>query len=288
MKFGIVFPQTEIGSDPDDIARFAQAVEEAGFDHLLAYEHVLGANTASRPNWSGPYTSESMFHEPFVLFGFLSAIVSRLEFVTGIVILPQRQTALVAKQSACLDVISRGRFRLGIGTGWNDVEYEALGENFHNRGKRSEEQIDLMRKLWSEETITYQGKWHKITDAGLNPLPVNKKIPIWLGGTAPQVIERVARMGDGWFPFFNPNLKSQIEQVRQRARELGRDPDEIGIECILPVGEMGSNERDRINMCSDMGVTHISAVTMGHGFNSLDAQVDAVKRYGDVVVSGVD
>lgn len=288
MKFGIVFPQTEIGSDPDDIARFAQAVEEAGFDHLLAYEHVLGANTASRPNWSGPYTSESMFHEPFVLFGFLSAIVSRLEFVTGIVILPQRQTALVAKQSACLDVISRGRFRLGIGTGWNDVEYEALGENFHNRGKRSEEQIDLMRKLWSEETITYQGKWHKITDAGLNPLPVNKKIPLWLGGTAPQVIERVARMGDGWFPFFNPNLKSQIEQVRQRARELGRDPDEIGIECILPVGEMGSNERDRINMCSDMGVTHISAVTMGHGFNSLDAQVDAVKRYGDVVVSGVD
>ena len=287
MKYGIVFPQTEIGSNPDDIARFAQAVEEAGLDHLLAYEHVLGANTASRPNWSGPYTSESMFHEPFVLFGFLSAVVSRLEFVTGIVILPQRQTALVAKQSACLDVISRGRFRLGIGTGWNDVEYEALGENFHDRGKRSEEQIDLMRKLWAEDTITYQGKWHKITDAGLNPLPINKKIPIWLGGTAPQVIERVARMGDGWFPFFNPNLKSQIEQVRQRAKEVGRNPDEIGIECILPVGEMGSNERDRIKMCSDMGVTHISAVTMGHGFNSLDAQVNAVKRYGEVVVSGL-
>lgn len=285
MKYGIVFPQTEIGSNPDDIARFAQAVEEAGLDHLLAYEHVLGANTASRPNWSGPYTSESMFHEPFVLFGFLSAVVSRLEFVTGIVILPQRQTALVAKQSACLDVISRGRFRLGIGTGWNDVEYEALGENFHDRGKRSEEQIDLMRKLWAEDTITYQGKWHKITDAGLNPLPINKKIPIWLGGTAPQVIERVARIGDGWFPFFNPNLKSHIEQVRQRAREVGRDPDEIGIECILPVGEMGSNERDRIKMCSGMGVTHISAVTMGHGFNSVDDQIDAVKRYGETVVS---
>lgn len=283
MKFGIVFPQTEIGSDPDDIARFAQAVEDAGFDHLLTYEHVLGANTASRPNWSGPYTSESMFHEPFVLFGFLSAIVSRLEFVTGIVILPQRQTALVAKQSACLDVISRGRFRLGIGTGWNDVEYEALGENFHNRGKRSEEQIDLMRKLWSEDTITYQGKWHKITDAGLNPLPINKSIPIWLGGTAPQVIDRVARMGDGWFPFFNPNLKSQIELVREKATAAGRNPDEIGIESILPVGEMGINERDRIKACSDMGVTHISAVTMGHGFDSVDHQVDAIKRYGDFV-----
>lgn len=287
MKFGIVFPQTEIGSDPDDIARFAQAVEEAGFDHLLAYEHVLGANTASRPNWSGPYTSESMFHEPFVLFGFLSAIVSRLEFVTGIVILPQRQTALVAKQSACLDIISRGRFRLGIGTGWNDVEYEALGENFHNRGKRSEEQIDLMRKLWSEDSITYQGKWHKITDAGLNPLPINKSIPLWLGGTAPQVIDRVARMGDGWFPFFNPNLKSQIDLVKERAAEVGRNPDEIGIECILPVGEMGSNERDRIKLCSDIGVTHVSAVTMGHGFKSVREQVNAVKRYGDDVVSSL-
>lgn len=288
MKYGIVFPQTEIGSDPDDIARFAQAVEEAGFDHLLTYEHVLGANTASRPNWSGPYTSESMFHEPFVLFGFLSAIVSRLEFVTGIVILPQRQTALVAKQSACLDVISRGRFRLGIGTGWNDVEYEALGENFHDRGKRSEEQIDLMRKLWAEDTISYQGNWHKITDAGLNPLPINKNIPIWLGGTAPQVIDRVARMGDGWFPFFNPNLKSQIDMVRERATSVGRNPDEIGIECILPVGEMGDKERDRIKACSDMGVTHVSAVTMGHGFNSVDDQVNAVKRYGDAVVSRLE
>ncbi len=219
MKLGIVFPQTEIGSDPDDIASFAETVEETGFDHIVAYEHVLGANTASRPDWRGPYSSESMFHEPFVLYGFLSAVVSRLEFVTGIVILPQRQTALLAKQAACLDVISRGRFRLGIGTGWNDVEYEALGENFHNRGKRSEEQIDLLRKLWAEETITYKGKWHTITDAGLNPLPAGRAIPIWLGGMAPQVIDRVARIGDGWFPFFNPNLKSQIAEIHRKATQ---------------------------------------------------------------------
>ncbi|MCY3884644.1 MAG: LLM class F420-dependent oxidoreductase [Gammaproteobacteria bacterium] len=287
MKFGIVFPQTEIGSDPDDIAKFARAVEEAGYDHLLAYEHVLGANTASRPNWNGPYRLESMFHEPFVLFGFLSAVVSQLEFVTGIVILPQRQTALVAKQSACLDVISRGRFRLGIGTGWNDVEYEALGENFHNRGKRSEEQIDLMRKLWSEEAITFHGKWHTITDAGLNPLPLKKDISIWLGGTAPQVIDRVARIGDGWFPFFNPNLNSQIEQVRIRAKEVGRSPDDIGIECILPLGEMGNREIDRIKACSEMGVTHLSAVTMNHGFKSVDDHIEAIKRNWEVVVSDV-
>lgn len=288
MKFGIVFPQTEIGANPDDIVRFAQAVEDSGFDHLLAYEHVLGASTASRPDWAGPYTSESMFHEPFVLFGYLSAIVSRLEFVTGILILPQRQTALVAKQSACLDVMSRGRFRLGIGTGWNDVEYEALDENFRNRGKRSEEQIDLMRKLWSEETITYQGKWHTITDAGLNPLPLEKNIPIWLGGNAPQVIDRVARMGDGWFPFINPYLQSQIEQIHQRAKEVGRSPEDIGIECLLPLGEMGSKERDQIKACADMGVSHVCGITMDRGYKSVDDHIDAVRQHMDSVVSRIE
>ena len=287
MKHGIVFPQTEIGSDPDEVAKFAESVEEAGFDHIVAYEHVLGANIASRPNWSGPYNSESMFHEPFVLYGFLSAIVSKLEFVTGIVILPQRQTALVAKQAACLDVISRGRFRLGIGTGWNDVEYEALGENFHNRGKRCEEQIDLMRKLWSEPTITYNGRWHTITDAGLNPLPTNRDIPIWLGGMAPQVIERVARMGDGWFPFFNPNLRNQINEIHTKAQKLGRSADEIGVECLMQIGDMGQQELDRIKSCADMGVTHVSAVTMGRGLTGASQHIDVVKRYCEKVVSKI-
>ena len=287
MKLGIVFPQTEIGSDPDDIASFAKTVEETGFDHIVAYEHVLGANTASRSDWRGPYSSESMFHEPFVLYGFLSAVVSRLEFVTGIVILPQRQTALLAKQAACLDVISRGRFRLGIGTGWNDVEYEALGENFHNRGKRCEEQIDLMRKLWAEETITYQGKWHTVTDAGLNPLPTGGTIPIWLGGMAPQVIDRVARIGDGWFPFFNPNLKSQIAEIHQKANAAGRSSDEIGIECLLPLGDLGQGDLDRLKSCRDMGVTHISAVTMGRGLSGATEHGDAVKRHWDAVASKI-
>ncbi len=284
MKFGVVFPQTEIGDDPDDIAKFAVAVEELGYAHVLAYEHVLGASTASRPNWSGPYTSESMFHEPFVLFGFLSAVVQKLEFVTGIVILPQRQTALVAKQAACLDVISRGRFRLGIGTGWNEVEFECLGENFHNRGKRSEEQIDLMRRLWAEPTITYNGKWHTIPDAGLNPLPINKNIPIWLGGTAPQVIDRVARIGDGWFPFFNPNLANQIAEIHEKATALGRSVDDIGIESILPLGGMGQSELDRVKSCADMGVTHLSFVTMSQGFKNVDEHIDAIKRNWDNVV----
>ena len=184
MKFGVVFPQTELGADPDVVAKFATTAEELGFDHLIAYDHVLGANTASRPDWQGPYTSESMFHEPFVLFSYLAGLTTRLELVTAVIILPQRQTSLVAKQAACLDVLSKGRLRLGIGTGWNAVEYEALGENFHDRGKRSEEQIDLLRKLWAEETITYDGRWHKVTDAGLKPLPTERSIPVWLGGMA--------------------------------------------------------------------------------------------------------
>ena len=201
MKIGVVFPQTEIGSDPATISRFATTAESLGYDHILAYDHILGASTQSRPDWQGPYTSESMFHEPLVLFSYLAGLTKTIGLVTAVIILPQRQTAVVAKQAACVDVLSNGRLRLGIGTGWNDVEYECLGENFNDRGIRSEEQIDLLRRLWKDEAITYEGKWHKITDAGLNPLPSNKNIPIWLGGMAPQVIDRVARIADGWFPF---------------------------------------------------------------------------------------
>ena len=288
MKKGIVFPQTEIGADPDDIAKFAIAVEETGYDHLVAYDHILGANVASRPNWSGPYTSESMFHEPFVLYAYLAGLTKTLEFVTAIIILPQRQTAVVAKQAACLDVLSRGRLRLGIGTGWNDVEYEALDENFHNRGIRSEEQIDVMRKLWAEPTISYKGKWHTITDAGLNPLPTNKSIPVWLGGTAPQVIERVGRIADGWFPFYNPNLSTQIAKIHEVARSAGRSIDEIGIECLLPLGSSGSSELDRIKALQDIGVTHTSAVTMNHRLNSVQAHIDAIRRHWDEVMSKID
>ena len=198
MKIGAVFPQIEIGDDPDIIARFATTAEELGYDHIIAYDHVLGAGTANRPDWAGPYTSASMFHEPFVLYGYLGALTSTLELVTAVIILPQRQTVLVAKQAASLAVLTKGRLRLGIGTGWNTVEYDALGESFTNRGARSEEQIDVMRKLWADEVISYDGKWHNITEAGLNPLPA-RQIPIWLGGMAEKVIDRVGRIGDGWF-----------------------------------------------------------------------------------------
>jgi probable F420-dependent oxidoreductase len=217
MKLGVVFPQIEIGDNPDTIAVFATTAESLGYDHIIAYDHVLGASTANRPDWQGPYTDKSMFHEPFVLFSYLAGLTESIELVTAVIILPQRQTVLVAKQAACLDVLSKGRLRLGVGTGWNAVEYEALNMNFHDRGDRSEEQIAVMRQLWAHEVVTFDGRWHRIDEAGLNPLPLRRSIPVWLGGMAPQVIDRVARLADGWFPFFNPNLAQQLEEVRENA-----------------------------------------------------------------------
>ena len=281
MKIGVVFPQTEIGADPAVVAKFATTAESLGYDHLLAYDHVLGANTASRPDWQGPYTMNSMFQEPLVLFAYLAGLTKTLEFASGVIILPQRQTALVAKQAACVDVLSNGRLRLGIGTGWNDVEYEALGENFNNRGKRSEEQIDLLRKLWADEAVTYDGEWHKITDAGLNPLPVNKSIPIWLGGMAPQVIDRVGRLADGWFPFANKDLANQIEQVREAARTAGRDPEDIGIECIVPT----NTDVDRLKSLQEIGVSHVAMVTMNQELADPAAHIDAISSARTVLAA---
>jgi len=283
MKIGVVFPQTEIGADPDMVAKFATTSESLGYDHLIAYDHVLGANTASRPDWKGPYTSESMFHEPLVLFSYLAGLTKTIELVTGVIILPQRQTALVAKQAACVDVLSKGRLRLGVGTGWNEVEYEALGANFKDRGQRSEEQIDVLRRLWRDDAISYTGAHHKITDAGLNPLPPKKDIPIWLGGMAPQVIDRVGRLADGWLPFVNKNLAAQIEQVKATAKQAGRDPDSIGIECIIP----STSTVDQVKSLQDKGVTHVAMVTMNQKLPDPGAHIEAITSARDMLASAL-
>ena len=278
MKIGAVFPQTEIGADPTAVADFAIAAEEIGYHHLIVYDHVLGASTANRPDWQGPYTAESLFHEPFVLFGYLAGLTKTLELVTAVIILPQRQTALVAKQAAAVDVLSGGRLRLGVGTGWNAVEYEALGENFHNRGVRSEEQIDVMRRLWAEDVVSYDGRWHKITEAGLNPLPPKRRIPVWLGGMAPQVIDRVGRIADGWFPFYNPNLGEQVQKVRGAAEAAGRDRADIGIECMTALGD-AEQIRGRLEKMAGLGVTHTAVVTMNAGLDGPQAHIDALRRF---------
>ena len=200
MQIGVTFPQTEIGADPKVVADYARAAESLGYDYLLAYDHVLGASTATRPDWQGPYTSESMFHEPFVLFGYLACAAPKLGLVTGVIVLPQRQTALVAKQAAQVDVLCGGRLRLGVGVGWNAVEYEGLGQAFSDRGKRADEQIALLRRLFCEPAVAFTGAHHVVSDAGINPLPVQRPIPIWIGGMSDAALRRAGRLGDGWFP----------------------------------------------------------------------------------------
>ncbi len=286
MKLGVVFPQTEITSDPAAVKEYAQAAESLGYNHLLAFDHVLGANAATRPGWSGAYRHTDQFHEPFVLFGYLAGVTERIELVTGVIILPQRQTALVAKQTAAVDVLSGGRLRLGIGVGWNAVEYEALGENFRDRGRRSEEQIELMRRLWTEELITFEGRWHKVTDAGINPLPVQRPIPVWLGGRAPQTISRIARMGDGWFPLFPPDDEGRtlIDDMREQTSAAGRDPDSIGIESWVSIGRGSPDDwAAAVDSWRELGATHISVNTMNAGLSTPAEHIDAIRRFKEVV-----
>ncbi len=287
MQIGVVFPQIEIGADPQSIRDYAQAAEDLGFDYLLAYDHVLGANAATWPDLSGPYRHHDPFHEPFVLFGFLAGITKRIGFTTGILILPQRQTALVAKQAAEVDVLSGGRLRLGVGIGWNPVEYEALGQSFHDRGRRSEEQVEVLRRLWTQELVTYEGKWHKISDAGINPLPVQRPIPIWFGGHAEAVLQRCARLGDGWIPVrVGPDEqgRAMIERLRNYARQAGRDPDAIGIESWITIaGRDPDAWAEEARAWKAAGATHISVNTMRAGFDSVGAHIEAIRRFKDAV-----
>ena len=288
MRIGVVFPQTEIGADPFIIKDYAQAAEELGYSHILAYDHVIGANPASRPGWKPPYTHLDIFHEPFVLFGYLAGVTKKIELVTGIIILPQRQTVLVAKQAAALDVLSGGRLRFGIGIGWNPVEYEALGENFKNRGRRCEEQIEVLRKLWSEKTVTFEGRWHKITDAGIKPLPVQRPIPIWFGGSDERALRRLAKFGDGWFPLFAPDEKcrAMIEKIRAYAKEAGRDPNAIGIEGRVSFG-VGSPEAwsKDLQAWQSLGATHLSFNTMKAGLKSPSAHIEALRRFAKAIAA---
>ena len=286
MRIGVTFPQIEIGTDPVAIRDYAQAAEALGYDHLLAYDHVLGANSASRPVWRGAYQHTNMFHEPFVLFGYLAGVTKSIELATGVIILPQRQTALVAKQAAAVDVMSGGRLRLGIGIGWNAVEYEALGEDFHNRGRRSEEQIEVLRALWTQELVTYDGRWHKITDAGINPLPVQRPIPIWFGGRSDQVLRRIASLGDGWILNMRPDdtARAAIEKMRTYARQQSRDPATIGIEGWVSVARSSPDAWVKgVAAWKELGATHISVNTMGAGLSTPDDHMDTIRLFREAI-----
>lgn len=287
MQVGIVFPQTEIGSDPGGIRAFGQAAESLGYSHISTFDHVVGANLENRPDWNGPYSISSAFHEPLVLFGFLAGVTENLGFSTSIMILPQRQTVLVAKQAATLDVLSGGRFRLGIGTGWNEIEYESLNEDFKNRGRRSEEQIEVMRALWSNQVVDYKGEWHSIPDAGITPLPVQQPIPVWLGGGVTNVVlRRIARLADGWMPQWQPNDESlaELDRVHGMVREFGRDPSELGLEGRLSLAIADSDSwADRAERWKSAGATHMSIVTMNDGLEGADAHIRRLEDFRSAV-----
>ena len=221
MRTGVVFPQAEIGDDPVLVRDFAQTAEGLGYTHLLVFDHVLGAGLARRPGWRGPYDAETRSTSPSCCSAISPALTERIELVTGVIVLPQRQTALVAKQAAEVDVLSGGRLRLGVGVGWNDVEYEALGKNFHDRGRRIEEQIALLRALWTEPVVDFEGRWHRVPDAGINPLPVQRPIPVWIGGQAEPVLRRIGVMGDGWFPQMLPD--THAAEMLDRLRGYAAD-----------------------------------------------------------------
>jgi len=281
MRIGVVFPQTEIGSDVGAVRTYAEQVDHLGFTHVLAYDHVVGADPEVHQGWSGPYNLDSTFHEPLMLFGFMAGFTS-LEFATGIVILPQRQTALVAKQAAALDIFTSGRLRLGVGLGWNAVEYEALGKTFSDRGKRIEEQVELLRRLWTERSVTFHGTYEHVTGAGLAPLPVQRPIPVWFGAQSPPAYRRAGRLGDGWLPQVPPGPKLDEARaiVDQAARDAGRDPGALGMEGRVSWGDKTVDKLvEQVGRWRAAGASHLSVNTMGSGLATVD---DHLRVLGDI------
>ncbi len=278
MKVGVVLPQTELGGDRGALRAYGEAVEGLGFTHILAYDHVVGADPAVYENWKGPYNLATTFHEPFVMFGFLAAFTT-VELVTGVIILPQRQTALVAKQAVEVDLLTNGRFRLGVGVGWNEVEYVALGKSFNDRGRRMSEQIGLLRRLFTEESVTHEGAYEHVRGAGLAPRPVQPSIPIWIGGSSVAAYRRMGQLADGWFPQVRPgpDLDTALEVIAAAAAQAGRDPSAIGME-----GRVGwlVDDHDKFSEQAERwrsaGASHLTIDTMRLGFGTVDDHIAAI------------
>ncbi|MFN8533224.1 MAG: LLM class F420-dependent oxidoreductase [Dehalococcoidia bacterium] len=289
MKIGVTFPQTEIGPDAGAVRAFAQAVETAGYHHLLAFDHVLGASPANRPGWRG-YTAADTFHEIFVLFGYLAAATERIELTTGVLVLPQRQTALVAKQAAEIDRLSGGRLRLGVGIGWNAVEYQALGSDFRTRGRLFEEQIAVLRALWQDDVVTFHGRWHHIEEAGINPPPIQRPIPVWIGASADAAIRRAARLADGWIPnvpgLDDETIRERVDRYRGYLREAGREL--TGMDGMIRVADGDERVRARARLWRDLGATHLSLSTMGGGLARPDDHIRAIERLKPLVEDAIN
>ena len=286
MEIGAVFPHNEIGTDPQAIKDYAQGVEELGITHLLIYDHVLGADRNRPGGFEGPYDKDVAFHEPFTTFAFIAAVTKNLDMITTVMILPQRQTVLVAKQAAELAILSNNRFKLGIGVGWNAVEYVGLNENFKNRGKRQAEQVELMRLLWESEVLEYKGEYHHIDKASLNPRP-SENIPIWFGGGAPQLIERCADLGDGWIPLMGPNeaARNTLEEIRAKREAKGLDWNNFGVQAQA---QYAGGDPDRWNKHAekwrDLGASHLAVATHNAEPTNVDGHLSRIKEYMNAVI----
>jgi probable F420-dependent oxidoreductase len=295
MRLGVMLPLHDIGGDPALLRDFAQRTEAMGYTNLGLPDHVLGVNVASRPDWGDRNTSADLFHDPFVCFAYLAGLCRpTTEFSTQVLILAQRQAVLVAKQAASLDVLCGARFRLGVGVGWNPVEFTGLNENFSNRGRRSAEQVEVMQKLWAEPHVSFKGKWHTIEDAGINPMPVNRRVPVWFGGHVPQTLERIARLGDGWIMNAYPPgdaALAEFGKLRRLTEANGRDPASVGIE-VWTSGGAGSEAdwKTEAQFWKKAGATHL---TLTNTFNrrhhrriagkSLADHLAVQRRYRDAV-----
>ena len=298
MQLGAMIPQNDIHGSPAALRSFAAAAEEYGYRYLLAADHVLGVNAASRPDWPADRnTSADYFHDPFVMFGFLAG-VTKLDFATGVLILAQRQAVLAAKQAASLAVLSDGRFRFGVGVGWNPVEFTGLNENFHNRGRRSEEQVAVMQALWAAPHVDFTGRYHRIEDAGINPRPPGGRVPVWFGGHHENTLQRIARYGDGWMMLAHPagaEALARFDTLRRLTEAAGRDPRAIGIEIWTSTGAGTEQDwREELLFWKRAGVTHVTvASTHGRGGHAriagrgLADHIEALRRYqaavGDLV-----
>jgi probable F420-dependent oxidoreductase len=289
VRIGVVFPQNEIGADAGAIRAYGQRVEELGFSHVLAYDHVVGADPAAHQGWNGPYDVAATFHEPMVMFGFLASLTG-LELVTGVIILPQRQTVLAAKQAAEVDLLTGGRFRLGVGLGWNRVEYEALRQDFATRSRRIEEQIELMRRLWTERSLSYSGRFDQMTGVGLAPLPVQRPIPVWFGAQSERAYRRAGRLADGWFPQIGPgaDLDQARAMVEQAATAAGRDPARLGMEGRVRWRGDPEQLAEEARRWQESGASHLAVNTMGAGLATVDDHLVALAVAADATKALAD
>jgi len=283
MQISAWFPTRDIGTDPVRIRDWAQAAEELGYDHIEVPDHVFGAT--ARDGWSPRYNEQDPFHETFVTLGFLAGVTTTIGLASGVLILPQRQTGVVAKQATQVDILSGGRLRLGVGVGWNHVEYEALNEDWKSRGTRQREQVEVLKKLWRDDLVTYQGRFHQFTEVNITPRPVQRPIPVWFGGSSDAVVKRAAQIGDGWMPIMAPDHEAEdkLEQLRNHLSDCGRDPSAFGIEGWL---RMDKADPDEWSVAAEgwrkLGADIVMLYPM-YRIPNFDDQIETLRRFKEVV-----